>query len=283
MFSAPAVLVEPHCVIAEEASPITQERFEWATQTPEPSPICLLKVPLHSSDDYLRSFKHVCNPVWEQMLTRVASHADILGAAEPSVRHQLMQTLCQPFFEEVVGSLCGEVSSAGPGLAGAPWQKTMDGPLKDGRTSLSLGQSLGLLEEDSTDAESDSAFAALLSSEGEDCEGEQRMEWASHSSQFSGDEDLESPKEDEKSQMVCRHWKTKGWCRYESQCKFLHPEHKRGICASCPPENGDVTMPSRSTRRRGGKNKRNLVSLDSRLFFANSYNMCQSFALCQGV
>jgi hypothetical protein len=152
-----------------------------------------------------------------------------------------------------------------------------------GRTTLSLGQSLGLLEEDSTDAESDSAFAALLSSEGEDCEGEQRMEWASHSSQFSGDEDLESPKEDEKSQMVCRHWKTKGWCRYESQCKFLHPEHKRGICASCPPENGDVTLPSRSTRRRGGKNKRNVVSLDSRLFFANSYNMCQSFALCQGV
>jgi hypothetical protein len=217
------------------------------------------------------------------MLTRIARHADSLGAAEASVRQQLIQTLCLPFFEEVVESLGVEVSSAGPGLAGATWQKTMDGPLKDGRTSLSLGQSLGLLEEDSTDAESDSAFAALLSSEGEDCEGEQRMEWASHSSQFSGDEDLESPKEDEKSQMVCRHWKTKGWCRYESQCKFLHPEHKRGICASCPPENGDVTLPSRSTRRRGGKNKRNVVSLDSRLFFANSYNMCQSFALYQGV
>lgn len=31
--------------------------------------------------------------------------------------------------------------------------------------------------------------------------------------------------------MVCRHWKTKGWCRMESNCKFLHPEHKRGIAA----------------------------------------------------
>merc|ERR1712032_1728454 len=32
----------------------------------------------------------------------------------------------------------------------------------------------------------------------------------------------------EKSVMVCRHWKSKGWCKLEAQCKFLHPEHKRG-------------------------------------------------------
>merc|ERR1719240_627321 len=32
----------------------------------------------------------------------------------------------------------------------------------------------------------------------------------------------------EKSVMVCRHWKSKGWCRLEASCKFLHPEHKRG-------------------------------------------------------
>merc|ERR1712054_655930 len=166
-------------------------------------------------DEHLCSFKQLCSPVWEQMLTRIASHADILGAAEPSVRHQLIQTLCQPFFEEVIESLSGEISTAGPGVTGATWQKTMDEPLKDARTALSLGQILGLQDEASTDAESDSAFAALLSSEAEDCEGEQRMEWASYSSQLSGDEDLESPKDDERSQMVCRHWKSKGWCRYE--------------------------------------------------------------------
>lgn len=32
----------------------------------------------------------------------------------------------------------------------------------------------------------------------------------------------------EKSVMVCRHWKSKGWCRLEASCKFLHPDHKRG-------------------------------------------------------
>merc|ERR1719215_2124832 len=32
----------------------------------------------------------------------------------------------------------------------------------------------------------------------------------------------------DKSIMVCRHWKSKGWCRMEDKCKFLHPDHKRG-------------------------------------------------------
>jgi hypothetical protein len=280
MFSAPPVLVEPKFIVADEDF-ITQQHFEWVTQTPEPSPMCLLKLPLHPADEYLSSFKHACSPVWEQMLTRMASHADILGAAEPSVRHQLIQTLCQPFFEQAVESLCEEISSVAPGVSGATWQKTTDGPLKDARTTLSLGEGLGLLEEDSTDAEDDLAFAALLSSEGEDCEGEQRMEWASYSSQFSGDEDLESPKDDASSQMVCRHWKSKGWCRYESQCKFSHPEDKRGICAKV--ENGNASLLNRSTRRRGGKNRRNVVSLDSCLFLAESYSMQQQFGLCGGV
>lgn len=28
---------------------------------------------------------------------------------------------------------------------------------------------------------------------------------------------------------VCCHWKNKGWCKYQQSCKFLHPEHKRGV------------------------------------------------------
>lgn len=33
----------------------------------------------------------------------------------------------------------------------------------------------------------------------------------------------------ESHDMVCRHWKSKGWCRLEDKCKFSHPAHKRGI------------------------------------------------------
>eukprot|EP00405_Crypthecodinium_cohnii_P021605 CAMPEP_0206469888 /NCGR_PEP_ID=MMETSP0324_2-20121206/30573_1 /ASSEMBLY_ACC=CAM_ASM_000836 /TAXON_ID=2866 /ORGANISM="Crypthecodinium cohnii, Strain Seligo" /LENGTH=403 /DNA_ID=CAMNT_0053943783 /DNA_START=131 /DNA_END=1338 /DNA_ORIENTATION=- len=29
--------------------------------------------------------------------------------------------------------------------------------------------------------------------------------------------------------IVCCHWKNKGWCRYQEQCKFAHPDHKRGV------------------------------------------------------
>lgn len=40
--------------------------------------------------------------------------------------------------------------------------------------------------------------------------------------------DLTTSASTERSVMVCRHWKSKGWCRLEANCKFLHPEHKRG-------------------------------------------------------
>jgi hypothetical protein len=281
MFSAPAVLVEPKSMSADEASPAAQERFEWATMTHETSPIYLPKVPSYPSDDFLRSFKNVCSPVWEQMLSRIANHAGELGAVEPSVRQQLVQTLCQPFFAQAFEVLCAEISSAG--VADATWVRTTDFPCKDDKITLNLGRGLGYSEEDSTDADSDSAFAALLSSEGEDCEAEQRLEWVSHSSPLSFDVDSESPKKDEKSELVCRHWTSKGWCRYQSQCKFLHPASERGICAKAHPENGNFFLPKVSTRRRGGRNARNMVSLDSRVFFADSYSMCQPFALSQGV
>jgi len=31
--------------------------------------------------------------------------------------------------------------------------------------------------------------------------------------------------------IVCCHWKNRGWCRYHAQqkCKFAHPDHKRGV------------------------------------------------------
>jgi len=34
-----------------------------------------------------------------------------------------------------------------------------------------------------------------------------------------------------KCAVVCRHWKSKGWCRMSDECKFAHPEHKKGVGA----------------------------------------------------
>jgi hypothetical protein len=29
--------------------------------------------------------------------------------------------------------------------------------------------------------------------------------------------------------IVCRHWKNRGWCKYQGACKFAHPERKQGV------------------------------------------------------
>jgi len=44
------------------------------------------------------------------------------------------------------------------------------------------------------------------------------------------------------STMICHHWKSKGWCRLGTECKFMHPEEKRGV--SC----------SQKSKGRAGKN-----------------------------
>lgn len=37
--------------------------------------------------------------------------------------------------------------------------------------------------------------------------------------------------DDENDMPVCRHWKSKGWCRLADTCKFMHPNQKRGTAA----------------------------------------------------
>jgi len=265
MFSAPAVLVEPKDMILAEESLMTQDCFEWAIPTPEPSPICLLKAPSCSSDELLCSFERACSPVWQQMLNRIASQASLVGVVDPSARHQLVQALCQPFFEQAVELVCGKISSAGE--SDATRETTRECPYKDDRIILNLGRGLGFLEEDSTDADSDAAFSALLSSEGEYYEVEQKLDL----------ESSEAPTDVGKSEMVCRHWKSKGWCRYESLCKFSHPENKRGMCAKALAQSDNDSLQKISTKRRGG-NKRDRLPLDSRLLLAESYNSRQPCA-----
>jgi len=80
----------------------------------------------------------------------------------------------------------------------------------------------------------------------------------------------------DKSSMVCRHWKSKGWCRLEEKCKFLHPENKRGggtarskgnvvvIKADGPGEGildsakaqEEGKVAAKSSKRRAGRNRR---------------------------
>lgn len=51
---------------------------------------------------------------------------------------------------------------------------------------------------------------------------------ASNAVPMDGSQSPESPAGQAKSAVVCRHWKSKGWCRLGDECKFAHPEHKCG-------------------------------------------------------
>mmetsp|Transcript_19099 Transcript_19099/g.44674 ORF Transcript_19099/g.44674 Transcript_19099/m.44674 type:complete len:334 (-) Transcript_19099:63-1064(-) len=57
----------------------------------------------------------------------------------------------------------------------------------------------------------------------------------------------------------CRHWKNKGWCRFQDSCKFLHTPSKRGVglldmpgntaATVCPPATATALSPSATSHR----------------------------------
>jgi hypothetical protein len=135
------------------------------------------------------------------------------------------------------------------------------------------------LDEESTEADDIGAFASLLSGSASEVDTKSPETDAvaplllEHALPEEPEQSSDLVQDVEKNQMVCRHWKTKGFCRLESNCKFLHPAEKRGIAATnlccgsgisraaCPGmSTGDSEMPVAALARRkkrGGKNRSN--------------------------
>jgi len=104
-------------------------------------------------------------------------------------------------------------------------------------------------DEESTEASDSCAFASLLSIASSDSNDEMDfIERKSEGSELTSDVAT--------STMVCRHWKSKGWCRLESACKFLHPEHKKGVSA---PSGADNAATPAKRKKKGGKKNSNRV------------------------
>lgn len=62
----------------------------------------------------------------------------------------------------------------------------------------------------------------------------------------------ESAEEDTPSKkMVCRHWRSKGWCKYQTTCMFLHPEHKQGVAKKGVTKKGAKSNPDISDQNKG--------------------------------
>jgi hypothetical protein len=199
--------------------------------------------------------------------------------APPLVSKELLRKVCEPFFEQMLTALqdaLQEQMLLQGRVPHAATQVTSDTFACHGRAQIWTPLDF-TFDEESTEAEDCGAFASLLSNSCSEEDTTPNMGMKAHLSLESGlPEESEQASDSEKSIMVCRHWKTKGWCRMESNCKFLHPEHKRGIAApqactvgdrnraACPGmSTGESEMPVAAMprrKKRGGKNRSNQVS-----------------------
>jgi hypothetical protein len=104
-------------------------------------------------------------------------------------------------------------------------------------------------DEESTEADEHGAVASLLSgpSEGEsiDAVSPETHTVTPAALSHTSHDDTEQTSDHEKSTKVCRHWKSKGWCRMQSDghCKFMHPVHKRGVTAPPACIGGGLALP----------------------------------------
>lgn len=179
-----------------------------------------------------------------------ASHGGGLAQetpAEPLVSRELLRSVCEPFFEQMLTALQQALQqtqkqqfSKDAQIMQPTLQMTKISSFQSASRPIShqLSRLDPMLDEESTEADELGAFASLLSgpsSEGESIDSLEakspEVEVVFPVAQSDGLDEAGRSSCAEKSNMVCRHWKTKGFCRLESSCKFLHPEHKRGATA----------------------------------------------------
>jgi len=241
--------------------------YPWAAHTPEASPRQWSAVPFSESgstkfaapapltSEILRT---ACDTTFEHMCYRISADCSAYQMpSEPAAAREVLRRMCEPFFEQMITSLHQQLNV--PEVTSSMESMQVRSQQMSGACLQPLFYHSGLAsyhDELSTDANESCAFSSVFSgpsSEGECLDAHEKNSEAS------------APSSDaERSVMVCRHWKSKGWCRLDSKCKFLHPEDKRGVCAPKASGNSDagdefsvaLSMSSQRTKKkRGGKSR----------------------------
>jgi len=223
VFCAPAISARSTPCISTPAV-FQHESYPWAVKTPEASPMCWGVAPPPGS--------------------RLSQEMPV----EPLISRELLRKVCEPFFEQMLTALQQALQQSQMHQCDKEAQimRTMSETTKSASfqslfcpTSYQTSRLEPMLDEESTEADDLGAFASLLSGPSSEGESIDAIEAKSPQTDVvdplapscASNEDSEQTSEPEKSTMVCRHWKSKGWCRLEHNCKFLHPEHKRGVAA----------------------------------------------------
>lgn len=172
------------------------------------------------------------------------------------VSKEFLRAVCEPFFDQMLVAVQQALQAQSQQSCQMPapcWQQPAFTMRSQGSDEPST--------EDRSDIASEGAFSALLSGGStppSGCVTEEESVRSSHPNirsradvqaktrddcedlEVQGSEEADAQNEElvseppqgsdqDKSAMVCRHWKSKGWCRMEDNCKFLHPDHKRGV------------------------------------------------------
>lgn len=214
------------------------EQFPWAVRTPEPSPMCWGLTPSMEAygdcastqaSDFLtplsrEMLRAVCEPFVEQMITALQS---ALLQQHSWPRQQQVDLLSRQQY--VPTTIDAQFYQQGTYFASVPQQTTK--------------QVYPVVLEESSETDDGGAFASLFSclSSDDNCSDhiEDNLRVLDPSLSVptpknpAADIGIEQPAsvDAEKSVMVCRHWKSKGFCRLEANCKFQHPDEKRGAKA----------------------------------------------------
>lgn len=149
----------------------------------------------------------------------------------PTISRELLRSVCEPFFDQMLDALQHVLEQQQQRQRYEEQMRMQAVPQCPPR--LPLHHLDPMPDEESTDIDEFGAFASLLSGpSSEDERSGSALPKSGETSATTSQLTKEEPdqiSDPEKSAMVCRHWKTKGWCRMESKCKFQHPEHKRGV------------------------------------------------------
>jgi len=175
--------------------------------------------------------------LWERAPSHTASSPtcgeDAGGPAAAGLTKELLRRVCEPFFDQMIMALLSVLQGQNTYCGGN--QEAFEACFQPKVGVPNLSQADRLSEEAMSDPGDTFAFSCVL----EPPQPSSTM--AAHAPEFlpqangaaikvSGgvtnkDQDKTSPA----TVIVCRHWKSKGFCRMEDKCKFAHPDHKCGV------------------------------------------------------
>jgi len=206
------------------------------------------------------------------------SYLDMASPSSPQISVEVLRNMCLPFIEQMLQNVQDGINAHLQQIAAS--DDVVDPPIAEcGKVhafaglfnlptvEINLDQRLNPVTSTMThpvalDAATNSACAVTQKVHAGFDHGHvqrqqrQVMVWADEEPEVSR-KDSENSASVQRKVMVCRHWKTKGFCRLGDECKFLHPDNKRGD------EPADVPCESRSSRARRNNKRRGAAGATS--------------------